>query len=1001
MHAKVWNDTVANLTLMALGSSAPEILLSVIELLGNNFKSGELGPSTIVGSAAFNLFVIMAVCVAAIPSHESRAIADMEVFGITAFFSVFAYLWMFAVLTIFTPNIISVPEAILTFTFFPIFVALAYAADKNWLPHQRKRMLLGQMVEIEDTNGIKVSKEKLAHIQKDIEQRYGENLNEELRMKLVCYEILNAGKGPETRSRAHHRINATRAMTGGKKKKKGEGQFEKDLQAGLEDSGASLEVNVHLTQPTGMKVTCTGISPSMTAEVTTVLKPGAFNYKAHGAGVKTGDKLDFVNGVAVKKMTATTVERLLKKDRVFLTLSRPTDAADVAANATRIEFGSEFYAVMENAGDAIIKVRRHGCLNGAVSVHYYTDDGSAKAGVRYVSQSGVLPFISGQTEAEIKVRLIDDEIWQDVEEFRVVLHRAEHPQLFQVECHTDPTGLLPDDVSLVVSMFGLEIADPMTHIAVQIPLHSGKPLKCFWSWDQIGHVGAEERQQVDSLNEGISIVHITCEGAGTFDFRCADFTHASNIANSLYKSSRSQFGHDDDESAKINEHKLKRQGSGYGHGSSKTATVLKSKPLVRSRSVSDVSRQGTKPAELGSFAECCVQVINDDQPGIIAFDTEHVKIREDVGTARIGVRRMGTSCRVTCEYTTKDESAIASRDYKAAQGTLVFEKNEEHKFIDVDIIHSKHFEKREQFLLILSNPTDGASFDNGTDGGTERCLCKVEITDDTGKNMGNLLRTKEHLASMLLDRHKLAVAAATWADQFADALKCHAEEDDDGNVLPISKSTYLVHYLALPWKLLFCLIPPVDVNGGWACFYIALMMTGGVTIIIGDLAAAFGCVLGLENSITAITFVALGTSLPDTFASMSAATHDPTADAAIGNVTGSNSVNVFLGLGLPWVIGAFYWQEQGPTEEWVAAYPEISAQYPEGGFAVPAGDLAFSVIVFSCLAVTCLLTLYYRRLTYGAELGGPEGPKKVTAVFFICLWLIYVIMSICKTKGFV
>ena len=32
--SEVWNDTVANLTLMALGSSAPEILLAVIELLG-------------------------------------------------------------------------------------------------------------------------------------------------------------------------------------------------------------------------------------------------------------------------------------------------------------------------------------------------------------------------------------------------------------------------------------------------------------------------------------------------------------------------------------------------------------------------------------------------------------------------------------------------------------------------------------------------------------------------------------------------------------------------------------------------------------------------------------------------------------------------------------------------------------------------------------------------------------------------------------------------------
>lgn len=48
---------------MALGSSAPEILLSVIEICGNNFEAGELGPSTIVGSAAFNLFIIIAVCI--------------------------------------------------------------------------------------------------------------------------------------------------------------------------------------------------------------------------------------------------------------------------------------------------------------------------------------------------------------------------------------------------------------------------------------------------------------------------------------------------------------------------------------------------------------------------------------------------------------------------------------------------------------------------------------------------------------------------------------------------------------------------------------------------------------------------------------------------------------------------------------------------------------------------------------------------------------------------
>ena len=42
---QTWNPTVANLTLMALGSSAPEILLSCIELVRNDFFAGALGAS--------------------------------------------------------------------------------------------------------------------------------------------------------------------------------------------------------------------------------------------------------------------------------------------------------------------------------------------------------------------------------------------------------------------------------------------------------------------------------------------------------------------------------------------------------------------------------------------------------------------------------------------------------------------------------------------------------------------------------------------------------------------------------------------------------------------------------------------------------------------------------------------------------------------------------------------------------------------------------------------
>merc|ERR1712190_693959 len=125
-------------------------------------------------------------------------------------------------------------------------------------------------------------------------------------------------------------------------------------------------------------------------------------------------------------------------------------------------------------------------------------------------------------------------------------------------------------------------------------------------------------------------------------------------------------------------------------------------------------------------------------------------------------------------------------------------------------------------------------------------------------------------------------------------------------------------------------------------------MIGVVTAIIGDMASLLGCVMDIPDEITAISFVALGTSLPDTFASKTAATQDPFADASIGNVTGSNSVNVFLGLGLPWTIGALYWTIGEPTSRWKEMYSSkigntIPARFENGAFVVIAGSLAANI----------------------------------------------------------
>lgn len=126
----VWNGTVANLTLMALGSSAPEILLSCIETIMKleEEEKGELGPSTIVGSAAFNLLMITAVSIISV--DEPKYIEDLGVFTVTSIYSIWAYVWLVIVLQVWTPKEVTSIEAWLTLAFCFLLIICAYGADK-------------------------------------------------------------------------------------------------------------------------------------------------------------------------------------------------------------------------------------------------------------------------------------------------------------------------------------------------------------------------------------------------------------------------------------------------------------------------------------------------------------------------------------------------------------------------------------------------------------------------------------------------------------------------------------------------------------------------------------------------------------------------------------------------------------------------------------------------------------------------------------------------------
>ncbi|CAM9547482.1 unnamed protein product [Chrysoparadoxa australica] len=387
---------------------------------------------------------------------------------------------------------------------------------------------------------------------------------------------------------------------------------------------------------------------------------------------------------------------------------------------------------------------------------------------------------------------------------------------------------------------------------------------------------------------------------------------------------------------------------------------------------------------------------------MIGFDAadQTVDVLESCGQAVLWVtRKNGAAGRITCNYTTEPGSAVADVDYKPISGELVFEAGEVKKPLHVSIIDEKSYEKKETFKVCLSNL-------KGPNSKVKWCgTYEAEVVISSDQETKELIDDVTKLMAINNDQFK--VGTSSWRQQFEEAWQVSGEEGEDGgeNDAP-GAADYVMHVISLPWKLLFALIPPTDIWDGKVTFVVALIFIGGVTAIIGDMAALFGCVIGLKDSVTAITFVALGTSLPDTFASKSAAEADDTADAAIGNVTGSNSVNVFLGLGLPWTMAAIFWGSKGEaTSDWQLRFggptgpgcdlraPNLFQEYPNGAFAVPAGSLGFSVMVFSLCAVTCIALLVVRRKVVGAELGGPTKAARLSSAVLCSLWFFYVLIS--------
>ncbi|KAG1972684.1 sodium/calcium exchanger 1b isoform X2 [Pimephales promelas] len=811
---RIWNETVSNLTLMALGSSAPEILLSVIEVCGHNFEAGDLGPSTIVGSAAFNMFVIIGICVYVVPDGELRKVKHLRVFFVTATWSIFAYLWLYLILAVISPGIVQVWEGLLTLFFFPICVVFAWIADRRLLFYKYvyKRYRAGKhRGMIIETEGDRPLPSKV-----DIEMD-GKMLNSH------AVDFLDGTLALELEDKDLDEEEARREMA----------KILKELKQKHPDKEVEQLIELANYQVLSQQQ-----------------KSRAF-YRCQATRLMTGA------GNILKKHAADQARKAVSMQEV---------RSDTGENdpISKIFFDPASYQCLENCGTVAVNVvRRGGDLNQTVSVEFRTEDGTANAGSDYEFTEGTVVFKPGETQKEIRVGIIDDDIFEEDENFLI-------------------------------------------HISNVRVLHEGDEPE------------TTEANHVDTI------------------------------------------------------------------------------------------------ATLGVPSTASVTIFDDDHAGIFTFEEPVAHVSESVGVMEVKVlRTSGARGVVSVPYKTVEGTARGGgEDFEDSHGVLEFQNDEIFKTIKVRIIDDEEYEKNKSFFLEIGDPqlvetneTEEVEKEAGKEeeepltgeDDEERRIAemgkpmlgdhpKLEVIIEESyefKNTVDKLIKKTNLA--------LLVGTNSWRDQFIEAITVSAGEDDDdeecGEEKLPSCFDYVMHFLTVFWKVLFAFVPPTDYWNGWACFVVSIVMIGLLTAFIGDLASHFGCTIGLKDSVTAVVFVALGTSVPDTFASKVAATQDQYADASIGNVTGSNAVNVFLGIGVAWSIAAIYHNSKGRD------------------FKVEPGSLAFSVTLFTIFAFICVAVLMYRRRPdIGGELGGPRTAKVLTTMLFVSLWLLYILFSsleaYCHIKGF-
>jgi hypothetical protein len=117
------------------------------------------------------------------------------------------------------------------------------------------------------------------------------------------------------------------------------------------------------------------------------------------------------------------------------------------------------------------------------------------------------------------------------------------------------------------------------------------------------------------------------------------------------------------------------------------------------------------------------------------------------------------------------------------------------------------------------------------------------------------------------------------------------------------------HYALLPLKyLLYYTLPDVTGSRGrdrylW-CLIMSILWLAILSFVMVSCCDEIGSFIGASPIVMGLTLSAVGTSFPNLWSSMLVA-RQGLGDMAVGNAFGSNTFNICIALGLPWLVRSF------------------------------------------------------------------------------------------------